>query len=346
MKRKDIINLALFALIFGFALYRYVNKEIVVIRSEFLMDTIVEIKGTSAQNNVESIIDSTFKLMESYEKQYSYFDSTSNIYRFNHSESEYLKLDDDLLQMLNLSNELFYNSDSLYDVSIGPLSDLWNFSRKEIPADASIATALKQVGFDKLQIGNKKIFKPSKMKLNFGSLVKGFIVDKAVEYLKSKDIYAGYVNAGGDMRLFNLKTDLKIGIQHPRKNKNKLVGVLSLQDNAVVTSGDYERYFVQNGRRYHHIINPKTGYPHKNTISVTVISEKALLGDAYSTALFLLNPQKAISLANKIVNLEAFIIFEDDEQLSSICTEGFEKYVDKWETSDVKPCISNINNVN
>ena len=165
------------------------------------------------------------------------------------------------------------------------------------------------------------------MELNLGSLAKGFIIDKAVEYLMDHEIESGFVNAGGDILIFGQKTPLKIGIQHPRSGRSELIGTILLKNNAVVTSGDYERFFIEDGIRYHHILNPKTGYPADKIVSVTVISEKAVLADAYSTALFLLRPDQAIELANTLNEIEVKLFYMEDGILKSLQTKNMKDYM-------------------
>jgi len=174
-------------------------------------------------------------------------------------------------------------------------------------------------------------------------------VDKAVEFLQKNGIKKGIVNAGGDLRIFGYKKPLEIGIQHPnaggdlrifgykkpleigiqhpRKKRNEIIAILKVKNKAVVTSGDYEQFFIIDGKRYHHILNPKTGFPAKTCVSVTVIASTALQADAFSTALFLLKPKSAIELANKTPNLEAIIYATENGSLVSYKSKNINQYL-------------------
>ena len=135
------------------------------------------------------------------------------------------------------------------------------------------------------------------------------------------------MNAGGDIRIFGKNKAIKIGIQHPRKAQNEIISILNIQNSAVVTSGDYERFFMQDGKRYHHILNPQTGFPAKNAVSVTVISKNAMLADAYSTALFLMPHREAIELVEQTKDLECIIFYENNSVLQNVQSSGMKKYV-------------------
>ncbi len=331
MKKKDLLNLILLITVVSFATYKYLNKEFHYQKSAFLMDTLVDIKIVTHNKNSESLIDSTFKLVERLDKKFSFYNDESEIGKFNSNQIDYLFFDKDFTEIFRIADSLYVFSNSLFDVTIGDLTELW---RGHIPAEDSIQMMKKKTGFYKLQFQNGKVKKPAEMKINLGSLAKGYIVDEAVKYLMKNFAESGFVNAGGDMRIFGSK--IKIGIQHPRNKKSELVGVLKIENKAVVTSGDYERYFIKDGVRYHHIINPKTGYPANCNISVTVIANSALVADAYSTALFLMETNAGIKLAENVENLEALIIFEEENILKAKSTNGFEQYLESWSATDIE----------
>ncbi len=326
MKRKDIINIILFILVFAFAAYRYSTRTYSSQRSAFVMDTLVDIKIETKQKNTNEIIDNAFKLMENYESRFSFYSQGSQIWKFNNSEIDSLYIDEELKEMLNISGELFHKTNSHYDITIGALSEIWDFDKGIIPSNEDIKNAIQVTDFEKLKIRNEFLHKPVGMKINLGSLAKGFIVDEVVKYLRQQNVISGFVNAGGDMRIFGRKKPFKIGIQHPRSESNEMIDVINVGNKSVVTSGDYERYFIEDGRRYHHIIDPLTGYPSQNAISLTVIAETALIADAYSTALFLLEPQQAIKLAEETDELEAVVYFFKEEIIEKLETVGFKQY--------------------
>ena len=326
MKRKDVTNIILFVLVFAFAAYRYSVRTYTSQRSAFVMDTIVDIKIETKQKNTNDILDNAFKLMEGYENKFSFYKEESIIWKFNNSIIDSLFLDEDLKEIISISKELYDKTEKHYDITIGALSEIWDFDNEVIPTNEEIAKAIKVTDFKKLKIENGYLHKPDGMKINLGSLAKGYIIDKTVEYLEQQNVISGFVNAGGDMRIFGRKKPFKIGIQHPRSETNEIIAVIDVGNKSVVTSGDYERYFIKGNIRYHHIIDPLTGFPSQKAISVTVIAETALIADAYSTALFLLEPQQAIKLAEETYELEAVVYYIKDDKIEKLETQGFKKY--------------------
>jgi FAD:protein FMN transferase len=329
MKRRDVINIILFILVFAFAANRYSSRTYSSQRSAFIMDTIVDLKIETKHKNTNEILDNAFKLMEDYENKLSFFKNESLIWKFNNSLIDSLFLDEDLKETLSISKELFNKTEKHYDITIGALSEIWNFDDEIIPSNDEIEKAIQVTDFEKLKIKNGYLHKPAGMKINLGSLAKGYIIDKTVEYLKQQNVISGFVNAGGDMRIFGNKKSFKIGIQHPRSESSELIDVIDVENRSVVTSGDYERFFIKDDIHYHHIIDPLTGFPSQNAISVTVIAETALIADAYSTALFLLEPQQAIKLAEKTYRLEAVVYFLKEEKIEKLETKGMKGFYER-----------------
>jgi thiamine biosynthesis lipoprotein len=328
MKKRDLINIIILVAVIAFGAISFANRTYTFSDTKFLMDTIVDIKIETKNKDAEFVIDAAFEIIKEYEKVLSFYNQESQLWKFNNSITNSMPLDEDLLQIYFLSEQLFQDSDSLYDISIGVLSELWDFNKLHIPSEDSIKTVLENVGFEKLTLEGVHLIKPKGVKINLGSLAKGFIIDKIVEYLVSEDIESGFVNAGGDMRIFGQKKPLRIGIQHPRNNRNELIGVMNIKNKAVVTSGDYERFFELDGKRYHHILDPKTGYPAEGTVSVSVVAPTALFADAYSTALFLMEPDKAIELIDSTDMLEAVIFYLEGSEVKKLESIRIEKYMD------------------
>ncbi|HPT73035.1 MAG TPA: FAD:protein FMN transferase, partial [Candidatus Cloacimonadota bacterium] len=182
--------------------------------------------------------------------------------------------------------------------------------------------ALKLVDFSKIRYDKKTLHKPKGMQLNFGCIAKGYVVDKAVDYLQSHGATSGVVDCRSSIRIFGKqKEPFVVGIQHPRK-MNEVIGELSLNDQSIGTSGDYQQFFELKGKRYHHILDPHTGYPHENTISVTVIAPNATWADGLSTALFVMDPTEAINYAKELPNTEAVIYYLSKDGIVSLKTAG------------------------
>ncbi len=327
MKRKDIINIVLLVIVLSLGAYWHFNKKYTSSKAEFLLDTIIEITITTKEKDNSSLLDSTFALISKYDNELSFHKEGNFLWDINNSGKTSFMITKDVFDILSISLELYNKTDSLYDVTIGALSEIWNIDSEIIPSKEAVDQSLDHVGFDKISFSDGELIKPTGVKLDFGSIAKGFIIDKVVDHLKSKNVISAIINAGGDIRIFGKTKPLKIGIQHPRKPRNEIISVLSVQNSAVVSSGDYERFFEKEGIRYHHILNPRTGYPANNSVSVTVIAETAIIADALCTGLFLMKPEKAIELVNNTKNVEAIIFFLDKEKLKSIESVNMKNYI-------------------
>lgn len=329
MKKKDIINIIILIAVIAFGLYRYFYRMRNFTETRFLLDTIITIDIETRDRDGSEYLEDAFNLIEQLEDKLSFYKEGSTIWNFNQGLKPELSLNSDLQKIFKLSSRLYKETDGKYDVSIGRLSELWDFETTWIPSEDSIRTALKFVGFDQLIIKDNKLTKPDGFELNLGSLAKGFIIDKTYQYLVSQEIKTGFINAGGDIRIFGQNKPLNIGIQHPRDDRNKVIAVLKIKNKSIVTSGDYERYFIKDGVRYHHILDPQTGYPSRNATSVTVIADEAVLADAYSTALFLMQPDKAIELVNSTPEIEASILVENHGEIEFYESDGIDEYKSK-----------------
>jgi len=203
-----------------------------------------------------------------------------------------------VLELFDHALQLYLDSEGFFDITVAPLSKLWGFADKkyQVPQPEEIEDALKYIGMDKIGKENGCLILLPNMELDWGGIAKGLGIDLVSKALKEMEVTRGFINAGGDLFCWgkNPSNSLwKIGIKHPRKKG--FLGVLSVSDLGLATTGDYQRYFVKDKVRYHHVFNPHTGYPSRNKQSVTVIGPKTLFCDALSTALFASsNPEKII----------------------------------------------------
>lgn len=326
MKRKEIFSIIIFIIVFAYAAYRYKVRTFVTERSEFVMDTLVNIKIETKHDDVDHLFNEAFTTIKDYEKRWSYYKENSQVWNFNNSLTDTIIIDDDLRKILTISDELFNKTDKKFDITIGALSDIWDFENEKVPTAAEISFAKDLTGFEHLDVRSGLLAKNIDIKINLGSIVKGLIIDRVVELLIEQGAVSGFVNAGGDMRIFGRQQPYKIGIQHPRSEASEAIDVINVTNMAIVTSGDYERFFIKDGKRYHHIIDPVSGYPSTHAVSVTVLSDEAITADAYSTALFLLEPKKAIQLAEQSDGIEAVIYYLIDDKLKKIETNGMKEY--------------------
>lgn len=223
-------------------------------------------------------------------------------------------------------------SKGAFDITVGKISNRCNFAKNLYPNQTELKKLLPYVNYRKIRVSNDSLYKESReIEIDLGGIAKGYIIDKAVELLREKGINQGFINAGGDMFLLgkNKGDKWRIGIQHPR-DKGEIFASIALKNKAVVTSGDYERFFIKDNVRYHHIINPKTGMPANELISVTIIANQTWLADALSTAIFVMGVEKGLNIVNDFpiyIGVDAFIIWEKHGKLTYKMSDGFGQYL-------------------
>ncbi|MBQ2904757.1 MAG: FAD:protein FMN transferase [Clostridia bacterium] len=203
-------------------------------------------------------------------------------------------------------------SGGAFDFTLGGVSDLWNFgSAPSIPDEKALAEALSHSGYEKISLSEGRLSMQDKAAvLDFGASGKGIVLDSVKAYLVTRDIRNAVVSVGGSTLLFGDK-DFTVGIRNPEGNAGSYIAKLHMGEGCVSSSGSYEQFFEENGKRYHHILNPETGYPVDNgLVGVTIVSESGLLSDALSTACFVLGIEKGSALAAEY-GCTAIFITED-----------------------------------
>jgi len=284
------------------------------------MDTVAEIScyGLSRADAVTAM-DAAFKEMERIEDVFSKFNKDSEISGINNrAGAEDVVISPEVLKLIQ--DSIYYSkiSEGSFDITVGPLMQIWGFVYKDysVPAKGSIENALKHVGYKNIIINPDKPsirFLDSQAKIDLGGIAKGYAVDRAKDVLISHGIKNALVNFGGNIFALGKAPDRiswRIGVEDPR-NKAMLLCNLKLEDKAVSTSGNYERFFILNGKRYSHIINPVTGQPCQGIISVTVVTDSAESADALSTAIFVMGEEKGLKLARSIKGIQVLILRED-----------------------------------
>lgn len=220
----------------------------------------------------------------------------------------------DTLAMLLMAKKYHDLSDGAFDVTIGPVMDLWGFAaaNPQVPPSHRIVESLALVDNESfiVNIQEQTVYlQRVGMKLDLGALAKGYATEKALQALEKCGIKKALIDAGGNIRVLGTnarKTPWRIGIKDPRKG-DAMVAVVALEDASAVTSGDYYRYFEVNGKRYHHILDPRSGYPANENMTVTVVTRDAGLADVLSTTLFVLKGEEALALAEKL-GVELFLV--------------------------------------
>jgi len=218
--------------------------------------------------------------------------------------------------LIGVSREVNLKTGGMFDPTIGAVSRLWEFHDGARPPSAdSIARALSCVGLADYLDGaggcEERIF-------DVGGIAKGYAVDLASRKIRAMGVKSAIINAGGDLMLIGRRTDgepWRIAIRHPRR-AGSFLGYIDVVDAAVATSGDYERYFIEGGRRYHHILDPHTGMPGTASNSVTVVAPSACLSDALATGLFLLGPERGLGLVEELEGVEAVFAYSSGESVA------------------------------
>jgi thiamine biosynthesis lipoprotein len=238
---------------------------------------------------------------------------------------------EEVLEVLRTGQRIAVLSDGAFDPTILALADLWAFDTGgNLPADEQIDRARRRVDFSKVVIekdGTVRV--PEGFGLDLGGIAKGAVVDLISDYLYERGFEDFLIDAGGDILVSGVKqgeTQWRIAVRHPRETQ-AVLGVISLgeQDSriAVVTSGDYERFFESEGKRYHHILDPRSGYPAGQLASVTVIAPSGTLADALSTATFVLGPEQGLEFLEDFPDAEGLLIAEREGTLTAWKTKGF-----------------------
>jgi thiamine biosynthesis lipoprotein len=315
-----LLMIAVGALLYGRRTREYRSEE-------FLMDTLVSIRVYGKnEDNLRSAVMEAFAemrriadLTDRFPQRGTVARNLSDVCRINDMAGvKPVRVDKDVYDMLALAGKYHGITEGAFDVTVGPVMDLWGFcgNNPHVPTVADIRRALAFVGEDKLELNGKErsaFLKNTGMSLDLGAVAKGYATEKAVRVLRKHGIGKVLIDAGGNIRVIGNNADGKswrIGIKDPRRSGD-ILAVLSLEDSAAVTSGDYYRFFTAGGKRYNHILNPRTGWPAAENMSVTVIAKNAGLADVLSTAFFVLDPEKAMEIVKRLKDVELFIVSSD-----------------------------------
>ena len=323
--KKNKIQFYIFSLVILFTVIGCKNSGNKRYEINFQLGTLVEL--TIYKGGSDTILKDAFNLIEEMEKTLSRNIELSEISEINRrSGISPVKVSDDTFFVIKKS--IYYSelSEGFFDVTIGPLVSLWGIGTEgaRVPAADEINNVLDLIDYRKMKLTplNNLVFLEERgMEIDLGAIAKGFIADKVCRLFKEDGVKSAIINLGGDVALLGRKQDgnlFRIGIQNPFENRGGLAGIYEGEDVAIVTSGIYERYFEENGNKYHHIFNPKTGYPADNDIAgITVITAKATDADALSTSLFMFGSKEALALAEKFTDTEVIIITKDKKVILS-----------------------------
>ncbi len=309
----------------------------------FFLDTVITI--TLYGDTDSAAMDGCFSLLEEYENLLSRTIEGSDVWNINHSNGEATTVSEETAVLIKTALEYSHLTDGAFDITITPLVELWDIDGKSeasavldaetesdgetgdieqenssdslIPSDDEIAAALSHVDYTAVFVdGTTVTLSDPEAEIDLGGIAKGYIADRLEEYLLSQGITSALINLGGNVQSVNTKPDgsaWKIGIQKPFGGSSDIVAVVECSGESVVTSGTYERYFEENGKIYHHILDPETGYPVDNGLtSVTIFSDSSTSCDALSTACFVLGLEDGMELIESLEDVEALFITEDE----------------------------------
>ena len=283
-------------------------------------------------------------LCDKYEKIFSRTASDSELYQLNHREltpvagtEDTFQISDPLAELIRKG--LYYSelSEGAFDIAIEPLTSLWDFTAEDpqVPEDRLIQKALTKCDYHNVSVSdnNEVILKTEDTAIELGAIAKGYIADRLKDYLISQGVKSAIINLGGNVLCIGGKpndSSFKIGIQKPFADRSETIAVMDIKDKSVVSSGVYERCCEQDGTLYHHLLNPRTGYPYDNgLIAVTIISDESVDGDALSTTCFALGLEDGMKLAESLDNVQAFFVTSDYE---IHYTKDFQKEITVTET--------------
>ncbi len=258
---------------------------------------------TATKEEAESIFVAIAEEVRRIEGKFSRFRDDSVVQRINKSAGKgAIEVDEETAKLLNFADATYHDSKGYFDITSGVLQSGWNFSDAKLPEPELIARLQSKVGWNKVEWCPPAVrLTEEGMSIDFGGIGKEYAVDRAAEIAQVRGITSGFINFAGDIRVLGPRPDgtsWGVGIVDPRETSTP-IKTLSVQRGAVATSGDYERYFEVGGKRYCHILDPFTGYPHYDVWSVSVIADSCLVAGALSTSAMLLGYEKGEALLRR-----------------------------------------------
>ena len=321
-----VLSIVLFLL--GFFIARNNSNEITSFkRTQILLGTVVEIQVRDAdEQKAEDAITKAFAEVKRIDDLFTTYNEAGPVWKINNSADTINNIESEIYNLIVLCDSITRLSNGSFDVSLDNLTKAWGFysDGQRLPTNVEIDSALLNSGWQNIiLLGENKIIKKGKVGLNFGAIAKGYAVDKAIDVLKKHGIKEALVNAGGEISVIGY--DWIVGVQHPREI-NSIIIKIKLDGFTVATSGDYEQYFEMDGKRYHHILDPKTGYPSKGLQSVTIINKSNSIADALATGVFVMGKENGLKLIETLDGTEAMLI---DSEGKISYSSGFEKFLVK-----------------
>ncbi|WP_421904213.1 FAD:protein FMN transferase [Oceanobacillus halophilus] len=288
-------------------------------QTEFLLGTVVTIK--IYDEGKEEVLGLVFDKIEELDQKITADEEGSEINTINDKAGEEaVNVSEDIFQLITEGKNYSEVAEGSFDITIGPLTKLWHigFDDARKPEQAEIDEILPLINYKKVELNekNKKVFLKDKgMRMDLGAIAKGYIADEVVQLLKENGVTTAIIDLGGNIFVMGNHysgNPWTVGIQDPFSGRGDTIGKLKASNKSIVTSGIYERYLEVDGVKYHHLLNPKDGYPFNNKLaSVSIISDKSIDGDALSTVLFSKGLQDGLDFIHELEGVEAIFIMED-----------------------------------
>lgn len=297
------------------------TNSIISSQSSYQIGTYITLSLYADKEVPNEVFDRLFSLIDYYEYIVSKNIAGTDLSLINENAGiAPVKVNDELFEMVKIGIEFAGYSDGLLDITIGPLVELWGIGTDlaHVPTDAEIKEKMALIDYKTIVLdeNEKTVYLPRKnMSLDLGAIAKGYIADRVKELILKEGYESAIINLGGNVLTVGTKPNSdnwSIGVRDPDSDAGTTMGILKLIDNSIVSSGIYERFFMDGDKRYHHLINPDLGYPEENDImSVSIVSKLSVEGDALSTTVFLLGLQAGSELVERLENTEAVFVMAD-----------------------------------
>ena len=311
-------NVTLLLLLFSLSTFAQENfkRTLILMGSRFDITVVA-----SNEKEGNEYIDSAIFEIARIEKLISSWDVNSETSLINKlSGIQPIKVDKELFDLIERSIAISTLTNGAFDISYASMDRIWKYdgTMREMPSEEKISSSIKKVGYQNIIIDKEAqtvFLKLKGMKIGFGAIGKGYAADKAKALLIEKGAKAGIINASGDLNAWGKQAngkDWMVAITNPL-NKNKVFSWLPINDSAIVTSGNYEKFVSFNGIRYSHIIDPRTGYPSTGIISTSIMTSNAELADAISTSVFVMGVETGLDFINQLKGVDCIIIDEQNK---------------------------------
>jgi len=282
-------------------------------RTFFNFDTVCTLGGTMGQN----VLNEAQEMCEHFEQLFSRTIATSDVARINAAAGEVVEVDSQTAELVRLALGYCERSDGLFDITIGAVSELWDFAEGVVPSDEAIADALPHVGWQRVVVGQNSVrLEDPDARIDLGGIAKGYITDRLMELYAARGVTDAFVNLGGNVAVMGRNSEGRawnVGVRDPDDaSGTQVVATISTEGGSLVTSGLYERSFEKDGKRYWHILDPRTGYPvQTDVVSASVYARASIDGDGFTKPLFMMERDDALAFVESHEGIEALLIATD-----------------------------------